>query len=72
MTLKKVRIKEKLEKLKTEMDKLAVIEKQVLASPDQQLSLTDPDSRSMATSGRGSESLAITCKWRSTRRTTLL
>src|SRR5499433_1809854 len=54
LTLKKVRIKEKLEKLKTEIDKLAAIEKQVLASPDQQLSLTDPDSRSMATSGRGS------------------
>ena len=54
MTLKKVRIKEKLEKLKTEMDKLAAIEKQVLASPDRQLSLTDPDSRSMATSGCGS------------------
>jgi hypothetical protein len=49
-----VRIKEKLEKLKSEMDKLAAIEKQVLASPDQQISLTDPDSRSMATSGRGS------------------
>ena len=29
-------------------------EKQMLASPDQQISLTDPDSRSMATSGRGS------------------
>src|SRR5215831_15762398 len=29
------------------------VEKQVLASPDQQISLTDPDSRSMATSGRG-------------------
>ena len=28
--------------------------RQVLASPDQQISLTDPDSRSMATSGRGS------------------
>ena len=54
MTLKKVRIKEKLENLKSEMDKLAAIEKRVLASPDQQLSLTDPDSRSMATSGRGS------------------
>src|SRR5262249_59155053 len=53
LTLKKVRIKEKLEKLKSEIDKLAAIEKQVLASPDQQLSLTDPDSRSMATSGRG-------------------
>ena len=54
LALKKVRIKEKLEKLKSEMDKLAAIEKQVLASPDQQISLTDPDSRSMATSGRGS------------------
>ena len=44
----------KLEKLKSEMGKLEAIEKQVLASPDKQLSLTDPDSRSMATSGRGS------------------
>jgi transposase len=54
LALKKVRIKEKLEKLKSEMAKLDAIEKQVLASPDQQISLTDPDSRSMATSGRGS------------------
>src|SRR5262249_48941601 len=30
------------------------LEAQMLASPDQQISLTDPDSRSMATSGRGS------------------
>ena len=36
------------------MGKLAVNEKRMLASPDQQISLTDPDSRSMATSGRGS------------------
>src|SRR5712675_2223811 len=36
------------------MGKLAVYERQMLASPDQQISLTDPDSRSMATSGRGS------------------
>ena len=36
------------------MDRLAAYEKQMLASPDQQISLTDPDSRSMATSGRGS------------------
>src|SRR5215813_10636764 len=54
LTLKKARIKEKLEKLKSEMEKLAAIERQVLAAPDQQISLTDPDSRSMATSGRGS------------------
>ena len=54
MTLKKTRLKEKLEKLKSEVQKLQAIEKQVLASPDKQISLTDPDSRSMATSGRGS------------------
>jgi transposase len=52
--LKKTHLKEKLEKLKSEMQKLEAIEKRVLASPDRQISLTDPDSRSMATSGRGS------------------
>ena len=36
------------------MEKLEVIEKQMLASDDNQISLTDPDARSMATSGRGS------------------
>ena len=54
LELKKTRIKERLENLTVEMAKLAAIEKQVLASPDQQISLTDPDSRSIATSGRGS------------------
>jgi len=54
VTFKKTHLKEKLEKLKSEMQKLEAIEKQVLASPDKQISLTDPDSRSMATSGRGS------------------
>ncbi|BAR63429.1 uncharacterized protein NK6_c_22 (plasmid) [Bradyrhizobium diazoefficiens] len=48
------RLKEKLTKLKDEMGKLAVYEKQMRASPDQQISLTDSDGRSMATSGRGS------------------
>jgi hypothetical protein len=51
---KVTRLTEKLTKLKEEMGKLAVYEKQMLASPDQQISLTDPDSRAMATSGRGS------------------
>jgi len=54
IALKKTRLKEKLEKLKEETAKLAAIAKQVEASPDKQISLTDPDSRSMATSGRGS------------------
>jgi macrodomain Ter protein organizer (MatP/YcbG family) len=47
-------LKEKLIKLESEMQRLAAMEKIMLASPDQQISLTDPDSRSMATSGRGS------------------
>jgi transposase/macrodomain Ter protein organizer (MatP/YcbG family) len=47
-------LKEKLVKLESQMQRLAAMEKLMLASPDQQISLTDPDSRSMATSGRGS------------------
>src|SRR2546423_158636 len=47
-------IKDKLAKLASEVERLKAIEKAMLASPDQQISLTDPDSRSMATSGRGS------------------
>jgi transposase len=54
LAVKVTRLKEKLTKLKEEMGKVAGYEKQMRASPDQQISLTDPDSRSMATSGRGS------------------
>jgi transposase len=54
LAMKTEHLKEKLAQLKEEMAKLAAIEAQMLASPDQQVSLTDPDSRSMATSGRGS------------------
>jgi transposase len=51
---KTAHLKEKLAKLKEEMERLKGLEAQMLAAPDQQISLTDPDSRSMATSGRGS------------------
>src|SRR3954470_24238362 len=54
LAVKTAHLKEKLAKLAVEMQRLKVIEKEMLASPDQQISLTDPDSRSMATSGRGS------------------
>jgi transposase len=54
LAAKTAHLKEKLAKLEQEMAKLAAYEKQMLAAPDQQISLTDPDSRSMATSGRGS------------------
>ena len=54
LAIKTTRLKEKLAKLQEEIGKLATYEKRMLASPDEQISLTDPDSRSMATSGRGS------------------
>jgi transposase len=54
LAIKTTHLKEKLAKLATEVERLKALEKQMLALPDQQISLTDPDSRSMATSGRGS------------------
>ena len=54
LAAKTAHLQEKLAKLATEVQRLKAIEKAMLASPDQQISLTDPDSRSMATSGRGS------------------
>src|ERR1044071_2207030 len=48
------RLKDKITKLKEQMQNLEKLRVQMLAAPDQQISLTDPDSRSMATSGRGS------------------
>jgi len=54
LAAKAAHLKEKLAKLKEEMGKLDARERLMLASADAQISLTDPDSRSMATSGRGS------------------
>ena len=48
------RLKEKIAKLREQMRRLAGLQAIMLATPDQQISLTDPDARSMATSGRGS------------------
>ena len=47
------RLREKIEGLRRQMQSLKEMERQVQAAPDQQVSLTDPDARSMATSGRG-------------------
>jgi transposase len=54
LATKTTRLKEKLAKLAEEMRRLDGLEARMLVAPDQQISLTDPDSRSMATSGRGS------------------
>ena len=51
---KTARLQEKIGRLRQEMGRLAALDGLMRQSPDQQVSLTDPDARSMATSGRGS------------------
>jgi transposase len=53
-TTKTARLKDKIATLKEEMRRLGKLEARMLAAPDRQISLTDPDARSMASSGRGS------------------
>ena len=50
---KSQRLENKITRLKQEMAHLKKLEVRMLEAPDQQISLTDPDARSMATSGRG-------------------
>jgi transposase len=50
---KTTRLKEKIAKLREEIDRLNVLNARMMASEDKQISLTDPDARSMATSGKG-------------------
>jgi len=47
------RLEDKIAALKKEMDRLKKLEVRMLEAADQQISLTDPDARSMASSGRG-------------------
>jgi len=47
-------LKEKIAGLQKEIARLEDLQTRMLAAPDKQISLTDPDARSMATSGRGS------------------
>jgi hypothetical protein len=47
------RLKEKITGLRSQMQLLKGMERQVENASDQQISLTDPDARSMATSGKG-------------------
>ncbi|HEY6117682.1 MAG TPA: IS1182 family transposase [Candidatus Dormibacteraeota bacterium] len=50
---KSCRLKEKIAGLHQQMQALKVMQQTVQDAPDQQVSLTDPDARSMATSGKG-------------------
>jgi len=50
---KAARLKDKIDKLREQMQGLKEMEQRLRDAPDGQVSLTDPDARSMATSGRG-------------------
>jgi transposase len=50
---KAVRLKDKIAALKEQLQEFKKIAVAVRTAPDQQISLTDPDARSMATSGKG-------------------
>jgi len=54
LAMRTTHLEEKIEKLKEEMGRLEGLDAERRETPDQQISLTDPDARSMATSGRGS------------------
>ena len=47
------RLNDRLEALRRQMRQLQVMERAVADAPDQQVSLTDPDARAMATNGKG-------------------
>ena len=49
---KVARLKDKIAKLKEEITRLNAINAEMMKSEDKQISLTDPDARSMATSGK--------------------
>src|SRR5208282_3689126 len=49
---KSARLKEKIASLREQMRKYKALEVAVHAAPDKQISLTDPDARSMATTGK--------------------
>ena len=53
-TMRTTRLEEKIARLKEEMGRLKALDARRQETPDQQISLTDPDARSMATAGRGS------------------
>ncbi|MGO4726905.1 MULTISPECIES: IS1182 family transposase [unclassified Inquilinus] len=52
---KSVRLKEKIAVLREQVQRFRAMEDTIRAAPDQQVSLTDPDARSMATSGKGTD-----------------
>ena len=62
---KVARLKDKIAKLKEETERLNAINAEMMKSQDKQISLSDPDSRSMATSGQtpGSSATMFRPRW---------
>ena len=56
------RLKAKIEKLKEEIVRLNAINVEMMKSEDKQISLSDPDARSMATSGKDTGIVGTTCR----------
>ncbi len=52
--LKTTRLREKIAQLRQQMHSLDQVKEELKTLPDSQISMTDPDARSMATSGKGS------------------
>src|SRR5690349_22621123 len=59
---KSLRLRDKLARLKQQMQHLREMEIAVQAAPDHQISLTDPDARAMATNGKGTGLSATMCR----------
>jgi len=53
------RLKEKISRIKAQMERLKQVGRLMQEAPDNQISLTDPDARSMATSGRGTGMVGV-------------
>ena len=64
------RLQDKIKKLRQQMRELDRIKQQLKDEPDEQRSLTDPDSRSMMSQAKGRASSATTSRRPSTRNTT--
>ena len=55
------RLKDKVDRLKQEIERMKAIGAQLEKSEDTQISLTDPDARSMQGTGNATGTVGITC-----------
>jgi transposase len=63
ISIKTTRIKEKIARLKQEMSRLEVLDAQMRNTPDQQISLTDPDARPVSLATTRSNPIPWRAPW---------